>query len=258
MSADPKFKLLSEVDLAQRPDPTWLVHDLLVARSFAVLYGASGSGKTFVALDWALSVASGLPWRGRAVRRGPVVYVTAEGGANLKHRVAAWRHARRYDRPQLSGWFVLASVNLMDEDETAALTRAIRLKLGARRPVLVVFDTLNTMMPDGDENTPRDMGAVLASVRRIRRRTGAAVLLLHHTGWTAERERGHSSLRGAADTMIGLSGDPEEPTAAHELVCKKQRDASPFEPIRLGLVPLDQSLVVGDAPKSGSGGPWTR
>ena len=41
----------------------------------AVIYGPSGEGKTFVALDWALSVATGRSWQGKQTKQGPVVYI---------------------------------------------------------------------------------------------------------------------------------------------------------------------------------------
>ena len=46
--------------------------------------------KSFVALDWACHVALGLPWRGREVTQGDVVYVVAEGKKGIPGRVSAW------------------------------------------------------------------------------------------------------------------------------------------------------------------------
>jgi ABC-type glutathione transport system ATPase component len=37
------------------------------------LVGPSGSGKSFVALDWALCVAAGIPWHGRETIQGKVL-----------------------------------------------------------------------------------------------------------------------------------------------------------------------------------------
>ncbi len=45
-----------------------------------MLYGPTGIGKTFLALDWAMSICSGQPWFGQEVRKGQVLYVLAEGG----------------------------------------------------------------------------------------------------------------------------------------------------------------------------------
>src|SRR5947209_2819298 len=57
----------------------WLIEGLLPASSLAVLAGGSGVGKSFIALDIACSIASGIDWHGRSVMQGDVVYVAGEG-----------------------------------------------------------------------------------------------------------------------------------------------------------------------------------
>src|SRR5207244_2735924 len=57
-----------------RPAPRWLVDNYLVAETISVLFGPSGGGKTFVALDLALAIATGHPWLGEPVDGGYVVY----------------------------------------------------------------------------------------------------------------------------------------------------------------------------------------
>jgi len=90
----PRFQLLSAAELLMRPDPEWLIEHWLTVGGVGTLYGSWGSGKSFLALDWALHVADGLPWLGDcSVRQGPVVYVVGEGVTGFKLRVAAWRKA---------------------------------------------------------------------------------------------------------------------------------------------------------------------
>jgi hypothetical protein len=62
-------------------------------------------------------------------------------------------------------------------------------------------------MAGGDENGPKDMGAVLNAVRYIRQQTGAASMVVHHPGWTGEHGRGHSSQFGAVDTDIFIANN---------------------------------------------------
>ena len=59
------FRFLTVGEVMKLPDPEWLVAGILPAKSIAQLYGGSGSGKSFVALDMALSVATGRPWLGK-------------------------------------------------------------------------------------------------------------------------------------------------------------------------------------------------
>ncbi len=68
-----------------------LIDGVLNQGSITWLSGKFGTYKTFVALGWACSVATGRPWAGRLVAEpGPVVYVAAEGHSGLKSRVRAW------------------------------------------------------------------------------------------------------------------------------------------------------------------------
>ncbi len=89
--ARPRFTLYSVKDLEELPDPAWLIEDLLPEGGLAELYGKPGVGKSFLSLDWALSLAAGVPWLGRPLNQADVVYVSAEGGRGLKKRIAAWR-----------------------------------------------------------------------------------------------------------------------------------------------------------------------
>ena len=106
------------------------------------------------------------------------------------------------------------------------------------QPVLIVIDTLARSMPGGDENSPRDMGVLVAAADRIRKRLDCTVLFIHHpikSGNKREIERGHGSLRGAADTMLILRCDK----SGLLLRCEKQKDGPPFSPIRLQLKVVD-------------------
>ncbi len=74
-----RCRLLTAREVLELPDPEWLIDGFMEQAVFGGLYGRSGDGKTFVALDLALSIATGRVWQGRVVKQGPVVYVVAEG-----------------------------------------------------------------------------------------------------------------------------------------------------------------------------------
>ena len=76
-----RFPIRSAATWRDMTGPQWLIDGVLVMGGVAALYGAPGSYKTFVALDWSLSVANEVPWAGRDVQRCPVLYVSAEGAA---------------------------------------------------------------------------------------------------------------------------------------------------------------------------------
>jgi hypothetical protein len=252
-AAAPAFRLLDDAEIEAEPDPEWRVEDVLPADALAVLYGPSEGGKSFLALDWALSLASGRASLGHAVRQGPVVYVAAEGWSGIKRRVRAWKDARGVSG-RVGVYFFSGNVNLMERGDVGRLLLAIRAKVGGD-PGFIVFDTLNQSMPGGDENASKDMGLAIGTAQELRRTTGATVLLVHHCRRQDEQERGHGSLRNAADTMLSLAvGDDD----VRVLTCTKQRNAGYFEPIRFNLVQQGDSLVVVDPPIGGSGQALTK
>jgi hypothetical protein len=241
--------VLKVSELAALPAPDYLVEGVLPAASNATVYGTSGTGKTFVALDWALSIASGqLSWQGRTIAAGPVVYVAAEGQAGLSQRIEAWMHANGVEEePDL--YIIPDAVQLLDRMEGKALLDAIRAKVG-EDPVLIVLDTLAKCMPGGDENSTQDMGLAMAGQDYLRTETGASVLLVHHPAKNSDVERGNSSLRASQDAMLLLKAEDGYLT----LQSTKMRDGPALEPMRLKLQPTLESAVLVGAEDEGEEG----
>lgn len=231
------FALLSDDDLDRLPPPSWLIDGMVPASAFAVLFGPSGHGKTFLALDWAYCVATGLPWYGRATRPGYVVYVAAEGHSGLRLRRDAWKQARAVDQVERMR-FLPQAVNLLDKGVQDRLRRTIAAL--PEKPALIVVDTVARTMVGGDENTARDVGLFIDACDKLRSEFGATVLPVHHTGKDGDAERGSSALRGAADAMAKLA--PEG--AGLRLTCEKQKDAEPFDAWNLHLDQVAESCVL--------------
>ena len=152
-----------------------------------------------------MHVAAGLPWHGNRVAQPPgsVVYIASEGGHGIRNRIAAVR----LERPELlSDRFYLlpATVDLyapFDAEALALLAGELPV-----RPGLIVIDTLARAMGDGDENTAKDMGAFVRSVDALRAKTGAHVMVIHHSGKDRSLgARGSNALRAAVDTEIELT-----------------------------------------------------
>lgn len=229
--------------LTSLPSPNWLVSNLLAEESLAVLYGSAGVGKTFVALDVALSIATGHPlYGGTAVAQGPVVYVAGEGVYGIVRRARAWEshHAR-----QAGNFFVVReAVPFLDSNEVAAFIESVDSKM----PSLVIVDTLARCFGDGDENSTPDMNRFIGGLDRIRKNLACAVLVVHHSGHEQERERGSSALRGAADTMLRVTKRTHESQLLVRCTKQKDGDASfaqalQLHEVRLGANP-DQTPVT--------------
>jgi len=233
--AKPRFRLLTLQEVFDLPEPKWLIEGLIELEAFAVLYGLSGVAKSFLALDLLLHIAAGLPWHGRAVKQGPVVYVFGEGGAGIQKRIDAWLKEHQLTRADIQDAFFLPeAVQLHRTEEVTDFLTAIALL--PVKPVLIVFDTFARCFVGGDENSGKDMGLAIAGVGRIISCTNSAVVPVHHRGRAGDHERGHTSLRGAADAMILQALD--ERSGVITVTNDKQKNAEECPPITLKLKPI--------------------
>lgn len=201
----------------------WLVKRVVPADSIGMLFGASQTFKSFVALDMALHVAHGLPFMGRRTDKGPVVYIAAEGGAGLWKRIEAWHRARNASWKSIDFHVVPVAVDL-----AADAWRVVdRVQACGVHPVLVVVDTLSQTY-SGEENSANEMAAYMRELGvRFRALWNCTVMLIHHSGHQAtERPRGSSAIKANIDWLFGCHRDERELLAT--LSCQKQKDDEPF------------------------------
>jgi hypothetical protein len=178
----------------------WMVKGVLPAAQLAVMFGESGSGKSFAALDLAVAVATGTPWRDRRVREGKVAYIAAEGAGGFRARLKAIAQHRQLELERIALTVLADAPNFMEKQDALDVARAIVAAGGAQ---LVIVDTFAQVMPGANENAGEDVGRALAHCKGIHRATGALVLLVHHSGKDASRgARGWSGLRAAADVEL--------------------------------------------------------
>lgn len=192
-------------------DAADFVEGLLLDCAMSVVYGASNSGKTFFMADLALHVAAGMPWRGREVEQGAVIWLAMEGSHGIFNRVEAWRREHGMEDATLPFAVVPVALDLLDPSgDTDALIDAIKRTAKAlEMPVrLIVVDTLSRAIAGGNENSPEDMGALVANGTRIQQAIECHVSWIHHSGKDdAKGARGHSLLRAATDTEIEIVAD---------------------------------------------------
>lgn len=192
---------------AIKPEP-YRVRGVLPAQGVAAIYGVSGSGKSFLALDLALTVATGAAtWFGHKVRPAPVVYVALEGQTGLVNRVKAWQ-SKHPGADAETIKFLLGDFSLSRADSVQRLIEEVRTAVGTG--CIVVVDTLNQASPGSDENSSAEMGTVIAHANAIAKGLEGVVVLIHHAGKDTSRGmRGHSSLFAAMDSVVEVSQDKD-------------------------------------------------
>lgn len=194
-----RFEFLPVESFLQRKPAGWIIKGVLPAASLGVIFGASGSGKTFLALDLSLSVARGIDWRAHRVQQGGVAYVVAEGAGGFRDRVEAYCRAHDLDPAALPLRVLADAPDLMLNADVKDLAAALK-KCGPLS--IIVMDTYARVM-SGNENEAQDANKAIAHCALLHRLTGAMVVLVHHSGKDAARgARGSGALRAAADVEI--------------------------------------------------------
>jgi RecA-family ATPase len=196
-----KFLLYRELEAVSRKE--WLIGGLLGAGDGSAWYGIPGCGKSVLVQDMGLHLAAGREWHGRAVKQGAVLYVALERKKLVERRAIAFRE--RHAIADIPFAVVGGVFDLRTPQAVATLIEAAR-EVEAETGetiVLIVIDTISRAMCGGDENSPKDMGAIVAATSRLQSETKAHVLWVHHMPQDgAERLRGHGALLGAMDTTV--------------------------------------------------------
>lgn len=210
----------------KKPKRNWLVKNLILARTFGVVFGAPGSGKSFLVADLMLSCAAAalLPeqrpeWFEYKGRPFGVVYVVAEGSDDFAIRLHAWRMENKIPESAVIPFFYLATgidmrssdadtLKLADDINAISQEMLDRCGVGVE---MVVIDTVARALAGGNENASDVMGAFVINCGKLQELCGTAVIGVHHGGKEAGKgPRGHEALHGAADFEIEVSGATEE------------------------------------------------
>jgi KaiC/GvpD/RAD55 family RecA-like ATPase len=191
--------------------PQWLLKNTLAEHEVGIVYGPSGVGKSFLALDLACAIADPAvkKWDGISVATRPVYYVNLEGQGGFRERIKAYQIAKQaagvpVDLEDM--WLREKDFELNERNGVDDVLADIE-EFGIQDPVIIV-DTLAQATPGMDENKSDGMGLVLQSCNRLRHEGNATVIIIHHSGKDETRGlRGHSSLKGAVSGVIQVNRD---------------------------------------------------
>ena len=246
-----RYRFIDEAGLSSIRAPEWLIEDFLSQGSYAILFGAAGSFKTFIALDMALTIATGglgsdLRWP-YVSSMGPVLFVVSEGRFNFVNRIRAWE--QKHNHGERVQGFVLGDPVPLASEELQPFINGACCASPTGEYKLVVLDTVGRSMAGMNENSQQDASAFTSMVERIQRELNTTVLALHHTGHNVtNRARGSSVFGADADTII--RADRQGKDYLVSLTMTKQKDAPEWEKkkfIKLSGVSLDletKSLVA--------------
>jgi hypothetical protein len=219
--------------VAERREVRWLIRDVIEENVLAVMAGPRGSYKSFLALDWALTVA----------RSQPVVMLSGEGGG-LDRRVDAWCRAHDVAPDTLALFALERPLDLSIKAVLANLVAAIEA-LGVGVPVLIVVDTYSKFRGGVDENDNSEVAAFLSQLSiELRHYFGCTVLLVAHVGHTnQDRARGAYALGADTDCEYVVSVDNHRIV---EVTRTRYKDSEPKPPLHFRPEVVDLWRVDAD------------
>ncbi len=219
---------------------SWLIERLWTHQAVGIIGGSPKSGKTWLALEMAVSVASGTPCLGTfpVSSQGPVLlYAAEDSAATLRSRVETLARLHEVDFQRLDVHIITVdSLRLDRPDHQDRLESTLRLY----KPALLVLDPL-VRVHAIDENVAGQVAALLGYLRSLQRNTGAAIALIHHIRKNASPAGGAGySLRGSGDLYAWL--DSFLYLRMHQgqrSLAAEHRSAPAFGPVSIELVQSD-------------------
>jgi hypothetical protein len=186
--------------VAAAGEPRWLIQGLWPADAYGVLAAQEKAGKTWAALDLAVSVATGRPWLDHFAcpTPGPVLVFLGEGGERATvRRIEAIATAKGVDPDQLANQLRLCfRVPRLAAPGAGSELAAIEAELEAHPAALVVLDPLYLAAAGASGANLYDMGGVLQAIQGVCQHAGCALLVVTHWNKTGDG-RGADRISGA-------------------------------------------------------------
>jgi hypothetical protein len=214
----------------------WLVKGVVQLDAVGVLFGTSGTFKSYLAIDLALHVAHGLKWLGRRTHQGPVVIIAAEGKSGISGRIRAWHRVRGLRTPP-AGMLRVVPVPV---DLVADAWRVVEaVQAAGVVPALVVIDTLSQTFAGRDEDRASEVSLYLRELNlRFRAPWQCSVLVVHHSGHSqTERPRGSSTIQANTSFVLGCFRDEKQLLCT--LTSVHSKEGGPFDDAAFSLRPVD-------------------
>ena len=233
---------------SRAPDQQWLVEHLWAAEAVGIIGGEPKCGKSFLALDLAVAVASGQPCLGRfrSGTTGRVLLYAAEDAPHVvRQRLEGICATAQIDLATLDLFVITApSLGLDRADDRERLTNTVE----KARATLLVLDPF-VRLHHIDENAAGEVAPLLAYLRQLQRKHHLAVAVVHHARKGAAHTRPGQALRGSSEFHAwGDSNLYLRRRDQHLRLSVEHRAARSLDDITLELATDPLALRIADSP----------
>jgi hypothetical protein len=197
--SDDELPVIRAADVAtELTRPEWLVASLWARAGVGILGGAPKCCKSWLALEMALAVASGVPCLGSfevGDAGGVLLYMAEDAAPVVKARLSGICQHRGLDLALLPVHLITAPALRLDRERDQARLRDSVAKYAPRLLILDPFVRLHRI----DENDAGQVSALLGYLRELSRAHDLAVLVVHHARKNGTSGQPGNSLRGSGD-----------------------------------------------------------
>lgn len=216
----------------------WLVENFIEKKSLCMLFGEPSTCKSFMAMELAYCIGSGIDWYGNPVTKGEVIYIAGEGASGIQKRFEAL--AVKYGALAQDIYVSSKPVEMINANSVKEVLDIIN-QLGIK-PSLIIIDTLHRNFGEGDENSSRDVGVFVKHMDELKNATDAAILVIHHSGHGEKaHSRGSSAIRASLDSEYQVRAT----TDGVELICKKMKEFDKPDAMEFVLKPIQVNTASG-------------
>jgi len=222
----------------QATGPRWLIRHLWAHQAVGFIGGPPKCCKSWLGLDFAVSVASGTACLGRfeVILPGPaLVYLAEDALGHVRDRVAGICRHRGLDLHTLDLHVITADALRLDHTRDQ---QRLQDALQHHRPRLLLLDPL-IRLHRLDENSSGEISGLLSFLRQLQREHGTAIALVHHMSKKARAQLGQA-LRGSSDLFAWADSNAYLVRHTRRLILTVEHRSAP------SVEPLDVALVTDD------------
>lgn len=239
-----------DIDAREIEPLRYLVHPHLPANEATMLYAPPRSFKSYLTMEYALSVALGRPFLGRfESTQGVVIYLDLENNQDrLRERVRAAMRRDHIAVAALRGNLLLQDRGggipawRMDPDALEELGEYVE----GVGPALVIVDNFRKGLPFGvEENSNSEINPIVNRLLEACERAESALLLVHHTNRGNERYSGAGALEGSMANVMKIARDSETKKAIVTSINMRNSEEFPSFAVEMGV---DEALTLTTVP----------
>ena len=225
------FQTVNEI-MEKMTEPDWLVDRCIERATVTSIFGAPKSGKSFIAIAMACSIASGKDFYGFDTKPSTVLYLAGEGHTAVARRIKSYEQF--YSRSLEKAPLLISNrgSRIGDDSEFAMLQEVCRdIEREHGNVGMIIVDTLARNY-GLNENSTEDMNKFIQRIDELKEEFQASMVIVHHTGHGSNgRARGSSVLPAALDYEFKVERDKNSDDKAMMVALKQTlvKDGTPIE-----------------------------